>query len=171
MLRFFKPAVENLDSIISLSAMGHNPVVHHKPPVAHVHHSTVQAPPHQVQTNSWTGTLVSGYVVVERVNAVTPNGTVATLSGTGSLNVDRQPNAVRFAMQLNGDQTGTLVITRLDGSQITASVLTLADGSAGGYQITSATGSWSQVSGTGIFRVGDLGNGTFAISFNAHQKQ
>jgi len=166
------PAVEHLDSIVSLSAIGSKPVSHHhKPPVVHVHPNATQTPPHQIQENSWTGTLVSGSVTVEQINAVTDNGAISTLYGTGSINVDRKPGVCGVALRLNGDQTGEPVITRLDGSQITASVLVLADGSAGNYRITDATGSWSGINGTGIFKVSDQGDGTSAIAFNAHQKQ
>ena len=153
----FTPAFDALDSIISLSALAHKPR-HHKPrhhAPAHVRHvhANAERVPHSGYDRVVTGTQLGG--VVNLANNPQNNSNTVNLFGSGTLTVGvghKYPGA-GFAFQYDPtSQTGTLAI--VSGSNtLTADVTMLADGTAGNYTITDATGDWAGASGTGVLFV------------------
>ncbi|CAB4131196.1 hypothetical protein UFOVP124_65 [uncultured Caudovirales phage] len=157
---------DHLESIESLSSLGHKPLHRHKPP--HHVHASVAKPPHQVQLGHHTGTLISGAVEVADITSGL-NGIAAgtmVLAGSGSVNIARHAYGAGVSISTN-DQVGSLCIG-VGNDLIFADVVTLADGSAGNYRITQATGQFAGISGTGIFQVTQTDSG-YSIAFNPHQ--
>jgi len=135
---------------------GHQPKPHQ---AGHVHRSEVQAPPHQTKQSGHTGTLIAGDLV-DTINGGPNLNATATMGGSGSLMIGRTRYTVGFGFS---PADGKLAISTVDG-EILADTQILEDGSGGNYKVTSATGQFAGVHGTGIFLVH---GGT--VSLNPHQ--
>ena len=157
----FTPTFDSLDSIISLSALGHRP--RHAP-----RHGQVHVRPHAEHGSnhpSSTGTRLAGQITL--ANGPRADAIAVTIFGAGTVSVGgtKYPST-GVAIQYDATtQLGTMSIVN-DNGTITANVTMLADGSAGNYTITDATGDFVGASGTGIFYVRD---GMVAI--NPHSQQ
>jgi hypothetical protein len=158
--RHFAPTVNALETRESLSGLHHRPV-HHAPRHAHVRPHAERAPHEPTQAHH-TGTLIKGVITLDAPTS-TLNSVTTTQAGTGSLAIAGTRYTVDVALVTQG-QAGTLTIATANGSTITASVVTLPDGSVGNYAITDATGDFAGVAGTGVYTVS---NGVLTI--NAHE--
>jgi hypothetical protein len=166
MRRNFKPTLNSLESRALLSHM----TPHHKShQVNHVRPHAEVAPPHQNQHNRWTGTLISGSVTITGGGNDVSNNPY--IMGAGPISVARvQQNSVGVTLFFRDFQLGKMSLFDKDSkSLLTADIVTLADGSAGNYTITSADGIWAGAKGTGIFTIHDQGDGNLILSFNPHQ--
>lgn len=169
--RRFKPALDTLESKVSLSSATHRHPVHHpvKHQAAHVRPHVVQAPPHQVSIPRHTGTLISGALT----NALqeSPIGSVVTFRGYGPLNVGRTSYNCGFCLRIDADtQLGVMSLTT-DSGTITGTVTSLANLKAGNYQFGSGdtSGKFDGLAGTGIIILTQADDGSYSIAFNPHQ--
>jgi hypothetical protein len=133
---------------------------------------TVIAPPHQAPRNLHTGSVLGGQVTLEAVNTATTNGieaTSTTYTGTGLVRIGSQRVMATITITISDDQTFSMVIDDGQGDTLTASGLSLTNEEAGNYRVTSTTGAWATVAGTGTWRLATDADGDVTFSLNPHQ--
>jgi len=166
MRRSFSPAVESLDSIVSLSALGHGPVAHHKPVAAHVHHSAVQTPPHQ-WTKFWgTGDIVKGSM--SGTSFVDGDSTLITAKGTVTVFGASHPDSTIY---LNVTGKSATFSIQTDAGWIfgkAAYAPEWTESSGWHYNTTGGTNEFASINGTGYLGISGSGSNV-SVSINPHQ--
>jgi len=159
----FVPQFDSLDSIISLSALAHKP--RHAPRHGHAHVRPHVERVHSTNHPSRTGTRLAGEITL--ANGPRADAITVTIFGAGTITVSgtKYPSTGVAIQYDPTTQRGTMSFIN-DSGTITADVVMLADGSAGQYTITDATGDFAGAKGTGLMYVRD---GIVAI--NPHSQQ
>jgi len=130
------------------------------------------SPPHQVRRNNHTGSTIGGWCAVEAVDANTNTidaATSETYTGTGVFTIAGHRGVASVTITINDDQSFSMTIDDGNGNTLSATGLSLADGSAGNYKVTQATGDWSAANGTGVWYLHTDENGNETFALNPHQ--
>jgi hypothetical protein len=134
--------------------------------------TTIAPPVHQARHNSHTGSIIGGWCAMQEVDTDTNAIDVATsttYTGSGVFTVAGHRGLATVTITINDDQSFAMTIDDGKGDALTATGLSLADGSAGNYRVTGATGDWSAASGTGVWYLATDSDGNANFVLNPHQ--
>ena len=133
--------------------------------------TTAIAPPHQLRHNMHTGSILGGSLTLESVDAGTDaiDATSTTYTGAGLVTIAGHRVTATVTITLSDDQSFEMTIDDGQGDVLHASGLSLADGTAGNYRVTDASGAWAAVHGTGVWFLNADDDGDAVFSINPHQ--
>lgn len=127
-------------------------------------------PPHQISHGLRTGTVVGASVSVDALSvAINALATATEYTGTARVNVGGVRLDATVTLTIADDQTCSLSIDDGQGDTLTATGLSLANGEAGNYTITSTTGQWATAHGSGVWYLRTDNEGNVVIGINPHQ--